>query len=189
MGRSRSLLLMIRVVLPALLIIPGEAYTGSSLQENFPSCRSFGVQIFQEKKEAPNFSLTSLEGKVLCLNDLKGKPLVLVFWATWCETCMDELPALEKFFSGRKEQIHVLLVTIDGQRRRAVQKIIREKSVTLPVVLILKEKVMEHYGVKGWVPQIFLIDKEGFLVGKIMGPRDWSSPQGGACMREIFGLP
>lgn len=180
---------MTTVVLFALWILLVKAYPGSPLQENFPSCRSFGVQIFQEKKEAPNFSLTSLEGKVLCLNDLKGKPVVLVFWATWCETCRDELPAFERFFSEKKEQMHVLLMTVDGERRRAAQKIIQEKGVTLPVVLIQKEKVMDHYGVRGWVPQIFLIDKEGFLVGKIMGPRNWNSPHGEACMREIFALP
>ncbi len=181
--RSLSLLLMVA------MILPGGAYCGSPLQERFPSCRSFGVQIFQERREAPNFILTSLEGKVICLNDLKGRPVVLIFWATWCETCMDELPSLEKFFSRRREQIQVLLVTIDGERRKAAQKIIREKGITLPVILILKEKVMDLYGVRGWVPQTFLIDKEGVLLGKITGPRDWSSPQAGACMGEIFALP
>ncbi len=177
------------LLLMIVMILPEGAYCGSPLQERVPSCRSFGVQIFQERREAPNFSLTSLEGKVVCLNDLRGKPVVLVFWATWCETCMDELPSLERFFSRRREQMQVLLVTIDGERKRAVQKIIREKGITFPVALILKEKVMDHYGVRGWVPQIFLIDKEGVLLGKIMGPRDWSSPQAGACIGEIFALP
>ncbi|MGB9628668.1 MAG: TlpA family protein disulfide reductase [Thermodesulfobacteriota bacterium] len=187
--KSLIFLWVISTILPPVLTLSDEAYSGSSTQVRFPSCRSFGVKIFQERKEAPNFSLTSLEGKLLCLNDLKGKPIVLVFWATWCETCMDELPAIEKFFSGKGEQMNALLVTIDGERKKAAQKIIREKNVTLPVLLVLKEKVMDHYGVRGWVPQIFFIDKEGFLVGKIMGPRDWSSPQAWSCIREIFDLP
>lgn len=188
MGKSLSFLLMTAMALSPWLILPGEAHCGSSLKERFPSCHSFGVQIFQDRREAPNFSITSIEGEVICLNDLKGKPIVLVFWATWCESCMGELSALEKFFSGKKDRINVLLVTIDGERKKAAQKIVREKGVTLPVVLIRKEKIMDHYGVRGWVPQIFLIDKDGFLVGKIMGPRDWSSPQAVACMGEIFGL-
>ncbi len=189
MVRGLSLLLMITILLLHLVIILDRALGGVSIQERFPSCRSFGVQIFQERKEAPNFYLTSLDGKVVCLTDLKGKPTVLIFWATWCETCRDELPVLEKFFYGKKEQMNVLLVTIDGERKKAAQKISREKSLTLPVLLVLKEKVLDHYGVRGWVPQIFFIDKEGFLLGKIMGPRDWGSPQAGICIREIFGLP
>jgi cytochrome oxidase Cu insertion factor (SCO1/SenC/PrrC family) len=48
-----------------------------------PSCDSFGIQRFQEKKEAPAFSLKGLDGKQVSLGDFKGKPVLIVFWATW----------------------------------------------------------------------------------------------------------
>ena len=55
----------------------------SSSQPDLPSCDSFGIQRFQEKKEAPAFSLKGLDGKQASLSDFKGKPLLIVFWATW----------------------------------------------------------------------------------------------------------
>jgi hypothetical protein len=81
-----------------------------------------------------------------------------------------------------------LLITIDGERKKAVQKIVHENKVTLPVLLLLKEKCMDHYGVRGWVPQTFLVSREGILVGKIVGPRDWCSPEAWSCLRELFEL-
>jgi len=52
-------------------------------QPECPSCSSFGIQRSQEKKEAPTFSLKGLDGKQASLSDLKGKPVLIVFWATW----------------------------------------------------------------------------------------------------------
>ena len=174
----------------ALLLIPFlqvEKATSASPPE-CPPCNSFGVQRFQEKKEAPAFSLNSLDGKPIALSDFKGKPVLLIFWATWCTSCKEELPLLEKFSVGRKDQLVILLITIDGERKRATQKIVNENKITLPVLLLLKEKVMDHYMVRGWVPQTFLIDREGMLVGKIVGQRDWCSSEAWSCMKELFSL-
>jgi hypothetical protein len=55
----------------------------SPSQMECPSCNSFGIQRFQEKKEAPAFSLKGLDGKLVSLSDFKGKPVFIVFWATW----------------------------------------------------------------------------------------------------------
>ena len=83
----------------------------------------------------------------------------------------------------------ILLITIDGERKRAAQKIVGKNKITLPVLLLLKEKVMDQYGVRGWVPQTYLVDQEGMLVGKIIGQRDWSSAEAWSCMKELFSLP
>ena len=82
----------------------------------------------------------------------------------------------------------VLLITIDGERKRAAEKVIHQNKITLPVLLLLKEKTMDQYGVSGWMPQIFLVDQEGMLVGKIVGQRDWSSPEAWSCIKELFSL-
>jgi hypothetical protein len=80
------------------------------------------------------------------------------------------------------------LITIDGERKRSAQKIIDQNKITLPVLLLLKEKTMDQYGVRGWVPQTFLVDQEGVLVGKIIGQRDWSSAEAWSCIEELFSL-
>jgi peroxiredoxin len=186
-----------RIVLPvsimmgiATLLIPllGLGRAASPLQPVSPSCDSFGVQRFQEKKEAPPFSLNNLDGKKINLSDFRGKPVLITFWATWCDSCKEELPILEKFSGGKKDELTVLMITIDGERKRAAQKIINENKITLPVLLLLKEKVMDQYGVRGWVPQTYLIDQEGMLVGKIVGQRDWCAPEAWFCLKELFGL-
>ena len=191
MKMERKIVLLLSVMMGiAILLIPflqvGRAASPS--QPEFPSCNSFGVQRFQEKKEAPAFSLKNLDGKPISLSDFKGKPVLITFWATWCASCKEEIPFLEKFSIEKKDQLAVLLIAIDGERKKTVQKIVNQNKVTIPVLLLLKEKVMDQYGVRGWVPLTFLIDREGMLVGKIVGQRDWCSPEAWSCIKELFNL-
>jgi len=183
------LLLSIMMGMSTLLIsFLQDGRAASPSPPEYPSCNSFGVQRFQEKKEAPTFSLKSLDGKQVSLSDFKGKPVLITFWATWCASCKEEIPLLEKFFVAKKDQLAILLIAIDGERKKTVQKIANDNKVTIPVLLLLKEKVMDQYGVRGWVPQTFLIDQEGVLVGKIIGQRDWCSPEAWSCLKEFFEL-
>ncbi len=153
-----------------------------------PSCNFFGIQRFRETKEAPPFSLQNLDGNQISLGDFKGKPVLITFWATWCDTCKEEMPLLDKFAVGKRDQVAFLLITIDGERKKAAEKVVKENKITLPVLLLLKEKTMDQYGVRGWVPQTFIIDREGKLVGKIVGPRDWGSPEAWSCLKELLEL-
>jgi peroxiredoxin len=188
--KKRKVLFSSMIVGIATLLIPflqaGRAASPS--QPEYPSCNSFGVQRFQDKKEAPAFTLNCLDGKRVNLSDYKGKPVLVTFWATWCTSCKEELPILEKFWIGKKDQLALLLIAIDGERKKTAQKIVEENKITLPVLLLLKERCMDQYGVRGWVPQTFLIDREGMLVGKTVGQRDWSSPEAWSCLKELFNL-
>ncbi len=152
-----------------------------------PSCPIFGVQRFQEKKEAPPFSLKCLDGNTVTLRDFKGKPVLLKFWATWCPSCHEELPVLEKFSAGKRDQLTILLLAIDGEKEKKVQRAIKENKVTLPVLLDIKEKIARTYGVK-FIPVTFLVDREGIMVGMIVGERDWSSPEAWSAIKELLGL-
>jgi len=172
------------MLIPCLQVVSA----ASPSQPESPSCSSFGVQRPQEKKEAPAFSLNDLDGKQVSLSDFRGKPVLIVFWATWCDTCKEEMPVLEKFSQGKRDQLMILFITIDGERKTRAQKIINQNKITLPVLLMLEEKVMDQYGVRGWVPQTYLVDQEGMLVGKIIGPRDWASEEAWSCMKEQFNL-
>ncbi len=189
MKRKIALLLLIGMgtaVLPNPFLQAGRAAALSGRE--YPSCISFGVQRFQERKEAPAFSLKSLNGEQVSLSDFNGKPVLITFWATWCDSCKEELPVLEKFSAGRRDQLTILLITVDGERKGAAQKIVSQNKITLPVLLLLKEKVMDQYGVRGWVPLTFLVDQKGMLVGKIVGQRDWGAPEAWSCLKELFEL-
>ncbi|HVP78862.1 MAG TPA: TlpA family protein disulfide reductase [Thermodesulfobacteriota bacterium] len=189
MKRKIAFLFLIGIGTAIILIPfprPGRA-ASLSPPEN-PSCNSFGIQKFPKGKTAPAFSLKSLNGGQVSLSDFRGKPVLITFWATWCDSCKEEMPILEKFSQGKRDQLTILLIAVDGERKRAVQTIVDKNKVTLPVLLLLKEKVMDQYEVRGWLPLTFLVDQEGMLVGKIIGQRDWSSAEAWSCMKELFSL-
>lgn len=191
MGMKRGIALLSWIGIgTAVLLIPflqaGRAASPS--QSECPSCNSFGVQKFPKGKRAPAFSLKSLNGKEVSLSDFKGKPVLITFWATWCDSCKEEIPVLEKFSVGKRDQLTILLIAIDGERKETVQKIVSQNKITLPVLLLLKERVMDQYGVRGWIPLTFLVDQEGMLAGKIIGQRDWDTPEAWSCLKELFEL-
>jgi peroxiredoxin len=189
MKKGIVLLLSITLgILPWVIPFLGSGRAASPSQKGWASCDSFGVQRFPERKEAPVFSLNSLDGKQISLSQYKGKPVLITFWATWCDSCKDELPVLDKFSVGKTDQLVFLLIAIDGERKKAVQKIVNAKKITLPVLLLLKEKTMDQYGVRGWVPQTFIIDREGRLIGKTIGERDWCSSEAWSCLQELLEL-
>jgi peroxiredoxin len=170
-----------------LVIAPLQAATLTS-QPEAPSCNSFGLQRFQEKKEAPPLSLKGLDGDRISLSDFKGKPVLVMFWATWCPTCLEDLPEMEKLYVGKGDQLAVLMIAIDGEREKKVRRIVEKNKITSPVLLLLRENIMESYGIRGWIPITFFIDPEGLIVGKTVGPRKWSSPEAWSCLKELFGL-
>lgn len=181
-------LFLLSMMMWIVTFLPPSLQMGIAASPSQPDCQSFGIQKFQEKKEAPPFSLRGLDEKAIALSDFKGKPVIITFWATWCDSCKEELPVFEKFSVGKKDQLAILLIAIDGERKKKVQKIVNENKLTLPVLLLLKEKVMDQYGVRGVVPLTFLVDQKGILVGKIVGPRDWCSPEAWSCLKELFEL-
>ncbi len=182
------LLLSIMLIAGSVVSLPEAGSAAPPGEAMCPSCSFFGVQRFRELKEAPAFSLRTVDDKQISLSDFKGKPVLVTFWATWCDTCKEEMPLLDKFSAGKRDQLAFLLITIDGERKKAAEKIISANKITLPVLLLLKEKTMDQYGVRGWVPQTFIIDQEGRLVGKIVGPRDWGSPEAWSCLKELLNL-
>src|SRR5512136_1791045 len=100
---KKGIVLPLSITLGILvLVIPilESGRAASPSQKGCPSCDSFGVQRFPERKEAPIFSLNSLDGKKISLSEFKGKPVLVTFWATWCESCKEELPVLNKFCAG-----------------------------------------------------------------------------------------
>jgi len=152
-----------------------------------PGSGSFGIQKFQEKKEAPSFSLKTLNGEQVSLADFRGKPILLAFWATWCPSCVEELPMLDRFSLGKRDRLAVLTLAIDGEKESKVQRVVKDNKITLPILLDPKEKIARTYGVK-FIPVAFLIDREGLLAGMILGERDWTVPEAWPSVKGFFSL-
>jgi peroxiredoxin len=180
--------LFLCIILGVFVCMPLPAQAGDSSPANPSSpLESFGVQKVDEKKEAIAFSLKDLNGNQVTLKDFRGKPLLLLFWATWCPSCCEEIPFLEKFYLERKTQLTVLGLVIDGEKDKKVKDIVKKHQISFPVLLDPKEKIARAYGVK-FIPNFFLINPSGIVVAKIIGERDWSSPEAWAAVKEAFDL-
>jgi peroxiredoxin len=185
--KSIGLLLVILAMVPFIITSVMAQDQSSASSQISSACDSFGVVKSQVERKAPSFCLKSLDGNQVVLDDLKGKPILLKFWATWCPSCVEELPMMEKFSEGRKDQLVILLAAIDGEKEKKVQRLIKEKKVTLPVLLDPKAKTARSYGVN-FIPVSFLISQEGLIVGTVVGERDWVSPKAWSAVKELFDL-
>lgn len=181
---------LLLVILAVVLFIFASviAKDQSSASSQVPSaCDSFGVVKPQVERKAPSFSLKTLDGNHVVLDDLKGKYILLKFWATWCPSCVEELPMMEKFSEGRKDQLVILMAAIDGEKERKIKHHVKEKKITLPVLLDPKAKTARAYGVS-FIPISFLINREGLIMGTVVGERDWASPKAWSAVKELFNL-
>jgi peroxiredoxin len=180
-------LLVILAVVPFIITSLMAKDQSSASSQISSACDSFGVVKSQVERRAPSFCLKTLDGNQVILNDFKGKHILLKFWATWCPSCVEELPPMEKFSEGRKDQLVILLAAIDGEKEKKVRRLIKENKITLPVLLDPKAKTARAYGVN-FIPVSFLIDREGLIVGTVVGERDWVSPKAWSAVKELFDL-
>jgi len=188
MRRSIVLLFLMTAGIVAFPLPPLQAQTAlPSGQPDCSSCSSFGVQRFSDKKEAPFFNLKRVDGTFVNLRDLKGKPALLFFWATYCPSCKEDIPVFEKFLKGKTDQISIFTFVIDGESEKAVQKAIKKHTVGLPVLLDVNERIARTYGVK-MVPTTYLISREGLMLGMVVGQRNWASPEAWSAVKELLNL-
>jgi thiol-disulfide isomerase/thioredoxin len=120
---------------------------------------------------APDFSLESLDGRNLRLSDLRGKAVLLNFWATWCGPCKIEMPwfvDLQKQYGSQGLQI--VGVAMDDASKEDISKFAKDMGVNYPI-LIGKESVGDQYGGVPALPESFLISRDGKIVDKIIGLR------------------
>src|SRR6266404_6514128 len=118
---------------------------------------------------APDFSLESLDGKSMRLSDLRGKAVLLNFWATWCGPCKIEMPwfvDLQKQYGPQGLQI--VGVAMDDASKEDISKFAKDMGVNYPI-LLGKEAVGESYGGVGVLPTTFFIDRDGKLVAREFG--------------------
>ncbi len=126
---------------------------------------------------APLFSLTSLDGRELTLNDYQGKYLLVNFWATWCGPCKVEMPSLELLYRKFKERNFAMIaVSNDIFGAQVVKPYVQAQNFTFPIGLDPKLKVSNQFGVIS-LPTTFLIDPQGKIIGVLNGAENWAEPK------------
>lgn len=116
--------------------------------------------------KAPDFELKTLTGETVKLSNLKGKKVMLNFWATWCPPCKAEMPEMEQFYKENGKDIVILAVNIDPQLD--VQKFVDENKITFPILLDAEDKVNESYQILS-IPTTYFIDSKGNIQNKYTG--------------------
>ncbi|MBQ7229426.1 MAG: TlpA family protein disulfide reductase [Oscillospiraceae bacterium] len=133
---------------------------------------------------APDFTVYDGEGNPVTLESLRGKPVILNFWATWCGYCVMEMPEFQTMYDTYGEQIHFMMVNVtDGyqETQEAASGFITEKGFTFPVYYDLELSAASAYGVNA-MPVTYFIGENGDLVAYGQGALDASAIQQGIDM-------
>lgn len=138
---------------------------------------------------APDFAFPGLDGKMIRLSDHKGKVVLVNIWATWCPPCVDEMPSMEKLYQKfEAENFEILAVSIDESGLKAVAPFMKKTGLTFPALIDSEGTIKTAYRITG-IPESFIIDKQGFLIKKIVGPVDWASPKVFRFFSELIQKP
>ena len=127
-------------------------------------------------RTAPNFQVSD-EQRSIALNQFRGKTVVLNFWATWCPPCVDEIPSLQVMqqLPQLRDKVQVVAVSLDTDGD-AYRKFLLDHNVTFLTVRDESQKSSLLYGATGY-PETYIIDKDGVIRRKFIGPVDWTKPE------------
>ena len=124
---------------------------------------------------APDFTLVDITGKTWTLSELKGQVVFVNFWATWCPPCREEMPSMQNLYSMLPKDKFKMLAILNNDDPKMADFFAKKFNITIPILDDQKNNVGPQYGLTG-VPETFIIDKEGVLREKFIGPAKWDSP-------------
>lgn len=137
------------------------------------------VELGNESGTLPHdFELQTLDGEVVKLSDLKGKKVILNFWATWCPPCKAEMPHMQNYYENYAEDDNVEIVAVNlttkehGQNiEKKITNFIEEYQLSFPIPLDEKGKANKEYRIS-MIPTTYLINTDGLINQKVIGPLD-----------------
>jgi thiol-disulfide isomerase/thioredoxin len=133
------------------------------------------LQALKERDTAPDFTLSDPNGRKVSIKDFRGKVVFLNFWATWCESCRDEMPSMERLYREFKGQgLEIVAVNVKEKQPQAMA-FYKKLLLSYPVLLDAEGEVGQLYGAFG-LPVTYLIDRKGIVLARLWGPADWYSP-------------
>ena len=127
------------------------------------------LELHDRIVQASGFTLTALDGHTYSLDSLRGKVVLLNFWATWCPPCRREMPDMEKLYQ-RFASKGLVVLAVSDEKRETVEDFLAKQNYTFPVVLDAGRTVNTAFGIEG-IPNSFLFDRNGRLVAQSIDMR------------------
>lgn len=148
--------------------------------------KPFEVEYPAEAFIAPEFAMPSLTGGAVKLSNYRGKVVFINFWATWCATCKVEMPSMEKLYQRFKDRgFEMLTISVDKDRS-LIEPFVKEYALTFPILLDPDSQVAKRKYKTTGVPETFIVNREGIIVHKAIGPRDWATEETMAAFEELL---
>jgi len=136
-----------------------------------PRTQAQGGQGNQDNRQpAPDFNVTDEAGNAVRLSDLRGKPVVLNFWATWCPYCLDEMPEFDRAHGEFGGEVQFMMVDCvgGGETVEKAKQYVRAQGYGFPVYFDTQNEAAAAYGVSG-IPATFFIDAQGNIASNKVG--------------------
>jgi cytochrome c biogenesis protein CcmG, thiol:disulfide interchange protein DsbE len=142
--------------------------------------------------EAPGFNAVDVmrsDTELKTLSDYRGKVVLLNIWATWCGPCKVEMPSIQALHEAYKDRgLAVVAVSVDDPGKEAViREFVKEYKLTFDVLYDRTELFRSVYRYTG-VPETYLIDRDGVVRRKWIGPDDWNSPANRRFVEKLLGV-
>ena len=162
------------LLLVVIAVVVGGVYmglSGSSVQFNEP------VKLIGVGDVAPDFQLEDTAGNMVSLSGLRGKVVMVNFWATWCPPCREEMPSMERLNEAMAGKDFVMLaVNAEANGKEVVPPFLKNTPYNFPILYDDQGVVQGLYGVIKF-PESFIIRKDGTIAEKIIGPLDWGQSE------------
>lgn len=125
---------------------------------------------------APEFTFRDQSGRGRSLSELRGKVVLVNFWATWCPPCLDEMPSMQQLQRRMANQPFEMLALSVDDSWQTVNRFMKNNAFTLPVYADFDKRISTLYGTHMW-PETYIVDKKGRIAYKVVGPKDWTSSE------------
>jgi peroxiredoxin len=149
--------------------------------------RDMGVTKVPNLAPPVDFNLLDINGNKIVLSGLKGKIVFLNFWATWCSPCREEMPSMQKLYARFKDKDFAMVAVSLNEPASAVKKFFKDYNLTFTALLDSDGELMSPYGIRG-IPNTFIIDRDGTIIGKAFGPRKWDDQKAIALFEHLINF-
>ena len=162
---NKMLKLILPVILTLVLLLASCSAGPEPLDGKSPAVPVKGTQI---NNLAPDFQLQSLDGQTISLSDLRGKPVLINFWASWCPPCREEMPYLQEIYEEWTDKGLVVLAINIGESSYTAEEFIQSYNLSFTVLLDTEQDIAQRYNITG-IPTTLFIDKDGIIQDKVIG--------------------